>query len=388
MGPTEARRAEPRAGPLAARRHPPPARELGLVAAGSLLLLVAVDAAIRHEHGQSGDEVFYSRMAAHPGGPHNFPYAYRVGVPWLVHVLPFSHVVSFTLLAWLAMAAGGAALYALLRDHAVGRGLAVGLVAGFLLSPVLLVVLVRHGRSVDPASVLVIVLGVLWTVRRRRVALALTILAGTTIRESSLFLIPLAYAVWAERPLDRRAFAEVAAVAAAPLTLYVVLRLSIDAVGREYIPGYTGPFLSARWAIVRQALSGSSLGQEARRLAYTYGPLWLAAPPAIWLRAAPADGARPADGPPPARFLARRGLVLVAACFAAMTFAFDWGRIVFLAAPVFYVGAAAVVGRRPRLAAATVAALLLVDLGYAVYLHVHGVAAGIDTAVGHGIPVY
>ena len=43
-----------------------------------------------------------------------FPYAFRVAVPWLVYVLPFSHVVSFTLLAWLAIAASAAVLYELL----------------------------------------------------------------------------------------------------------------------------------------------------------------------------------------------------------------------------------------------------------------------------------
>ena len=124
------------------------------------LAAVLADLLIRHEHGISGDEPFYERMASHPGGPHNFPYAYRLGVPWLVHVLPFSHVVSFTLIAWLAIAASGAALYALLgefRDRATD--LSVPLVVGFVLSPPLLVVLIRHGRSIDPASILVMTLG-------------------------------------------------------------------------------------------------------------------------------------------------------------------------------------------------------------------------------------
>ena len=45
---------------------------------------------------------------------------------------------------------------------------------------------------------------------------------------------------------------------------------------------------------------------------------------------------------------AQRGLVLVVLCVASMTFAFDWGRIIFLAAPVFYVSAAWVVRDRRR----------------------------------------
>ena len=51
---------------------------------------------------------------------------------------------------------------------------------------------------------------------------------------------------------------------------------------------------------------------------------------------------------------ARRGLVLVALCAASMTFALDWGRMVFFAAPVIYVAAAFVLRDRRRLAPARV----------------------------------
>lgn len=347
------------------------AREAWLVAAGSLALVALVDALITHERGESGDEPFYSAMAAHPGRAHNFPYAYRVGIPWLVHVLPFSQVVSFTLLAWLGIAAAAGALHLLLRDCAVPRRVAVGLVVGFVLSPTLLVVLVRHGRSIDPASVLVMVLGVLFTVRRRRVALAVTLLLGTTVRESTLFLIPFVYAMWAERPIDVRALRETAAVSIAPVAVYVALRTQIRAVGRQYIPGYSGGLISERFTILRQGLSGSTGPVELRRLAYAYGPLWLLAPPAL-------------------RFsrMVRCGVVIVLLCLVSMTFAFDWGRVMFLAAPVFYLGAALTVRDRPRLAALAVAALLAVDVGYAAYLQIHGTLHGIDSSVGHGIPVY
>ena len=74
---------------------------------------------IRHERGITGDEPFYEAMAEHPGGPHNFPYAYRVVVPWLVHVLPFSHLASFTIIGLLAIGIAAAALYELLRDFRV-----------------------------------------------------------------------------------------------------------------------------------------------------------------------------------------------------------------------------------------------------------------------------
>jgi hypothetical protein len=340
-------------------------RRAVLVAGLCLAVEAVVDALLRHEAGLSGDERFYERMAERPGGPHNFPYAYRVALPWLVHVLPFSSVVSFTALALLGGAAAGGTMYALLRHFDVPDGAAAGLAVGFALAPNLLVVLVRHGRSVDDAILLVITLGVLFIVRRQRVALAVTLLVGAGVHESCLFLIPFAYAVWAQRPFDAAAARDTALVAAPALAVYVVLRTMIDAVGAGYIPGYSGPFLQARWDIIRQGLSGSDLGQQLRRLALAYGPIWLVAPFALrhsWF--------------------ARRGLVLVGLCLLSMTYAFGWGRIIFFAAPVFYVATGQVISGRRRLMPAAVVAVLAFDAAYAVYLQAHGVQYGIDSTIG------
>ncbi len=346
----------------------PPAVWVGLLC---LVAVMLVDAIVRHESGISGDEPFYERMATHPGGVHTFPYAFRVAVPWLVYVLPFSHVVSFTLLAWLAIAASAAVLYELLAEFEIGSRLATALALGFTLSPPLLVVLLRHGRSIDPASILVLMLGSLFIVRRQKLALAITTLIGVGVRESSLFLIPFAYAVWARSVYDRDALRDTAAIAVLPVTAYVALRTTISSAGRQYIPGYTGPFLRNRVHIIRTALSGHTLVVELRRLASIYGPLWLVAP--LALRGLP---------------FARRGLVLVALCAASMTFAYDWGRIIFLAAPVFYVAGGWAVRHKRRLALATVLALFALDLGYAIYMQAYGVAHGIDTSVSHRVPVY
>jgi hypothetical protein len=339
------------------------------VLVGLLCLAVAglADAVMRHETGATGDEPFYMRMASHPGGPHSFPYAYRVAVPWLVHVLPFSQLVSFQVLALLAIGASGAAMYALLRDFETGRRLATALAVGLALSPNLLVVLLRHGQSIDPAATLVMILGSLFIFRRERLALAVTILIGAAVKETSLFLIPFTYAVWARRPLDGAALRDTLLVAVAPVAGYVALRVSITAVGSQYTPGYAGPFLTARLHVLRQALTGVEL----RRLGYALGPLWLVAPFAL-------------------RDLsfARRGLVLVALCVAAMTVSFDTGRIIFIAAPVFYVATAWVVRLRHRLAVITVVALFALDVGYAIYMQAYGVQHGIDSTPASAIQVY
>jgi hypothetical protein len=339
------------------------------IVVGLLCLAVAGlgDGLLAHERGITGDEPFYVRMASHPGGPHSFPYAYRIAVPWLVHVLPFSQVVSFQLLALLGIAAGGAALFVLMRDFDVPEWLAGLLAIGFAVSPDLLVVLLRHGRSIDPASILVMILGTLFIVRRQKLALALTVLIGVAVKETSLFLIPFAYAVWAQRPLDRRALRDVALVAIAPVAGYIALRTSIAAIGSQYTPGYGGSFLTARVHVLRQVFTGTEL----RRLAYAFGPLWLVAPFALRSLS-----------------FARRGLVLVALCVIAMSVSFDAGRIIFLAAPVFYVAAASVAEHRYRLALILVVGLLALDVGYGAYMQVHGVQHGLDTTVNSKIPVY
>ena len=332
------------------------------VAACCLLLEIAVDAVLRHQVGLSGDEPYYSRIAAHPGGPHNFPYAFRIGVPYLVHVLPFSEAFSFKLVSLVAAALAGGAMAALLRSFDVGRRLAAGLAAGFVISPVLLVVFLRNGREVDAAAIMVITLGCLFIARGNRLALGGTVLAGAFVHESCMFLIPLAYAVWARRLIDVSALRDVVAVAAVPVVVYVYLRSSIVAVGENYQPGYYGPFLTERIDVLKDALRGGGWHGELRRMALAYGPVWLAAPPAL-----------------PRLPFARRALVLVALCVASMTFALDWGRMIFFAAPAFYVAAGYTVRNRRRLAVALVVALLALDAGYAVYMQVHGVVHGLDS---------
>jgi hypothetical protein len=321
---------------------------------------------LRHEKGISGDEPFYVLMATHPGAPHSFPYAFRIAVPWLVHLMPFSQVVSFQLQALVLIAISGAVLYVLIREFDVPGWLAGALSVGFAVSPILVVTLLRHGRSIDPATILVMTLGCLFIVRRKRLALAVTLLVAVAVKETSLFLIPFAYAVWAERPMDREALRDTALVSVPAIVAYVALRLSISGIGAQYTPEFTGSFIQVRLDVLRQAFSGT----EPRRLAYTYGPLWIAAPLALRSFCFP-----------------RRGLVLVAVCVGAMTVSFDSPRIIFLAAPVFYVSASLVIRNRRRWALGTVVALFVVDIAYAVYMQVHGVQHGLDTNPLPPIPI-
>lgn len=328
---------------------------VAFLGAGALTLLTL---AIGQERTPRGDEQIYERMAADPLATHTFPFAYRIGVPWLVHVLPFSHALSFAVLGWAA--AGGAAglAYLLMRRLGAPQRLAGALALLLAVSPPMLVMGLRGGRNVDAATMLFLMAGTLFVVERRARALAATLALGVLVREAELFLIPLAYALWAERWWDARAAWRVLAVGAPALGAFLALRLAIPTVGGAEVPGYGGPLLGARLSLL-----GTGLGDgfvEARRLLSVYGPLWIAAPIALGSM----------------RF-ARRGLVLVAAALVAMTFALDWGRMIFLAAPVFYPASAFVLGRHPRWRTPALAAFGLLVALYAIHMADGGLRAGI-----------
>ncbi len=319
-----------------------------LVAMLGLVCIVVLDAFVLDASEPRGDELIYELMARHPFATHTFPFAYRIGPPTLVHLLPFSHDFSWSALAWASTGASAGVAYALMRRFGAQRWLAAGLSLCLATCPPLLAASLRQGRGVDAESVLVMLAGGLAIAARRPVALGVIVLLGAFVRESSLFLVPFAYAVWAERPLDGRAAREVGAAAAPGLAVYVGLRLALPTVGHY----------GSRSDLLRQALDGP-LGQ-ARRLASSFGPLWLAAPFALLdLR------------------YARRGLVLLALCVLSMLYALDWGRVILLAAPVFYVAGAHVLRNRRGLAIAAIAAFAAMNVGYAIHMDRGGTERGI-----------
>lgn len=330
------------------------------------LAIILLDACVRDAPTPQGDDLIYARMAEDPTAPHTFVFAYRVAVPWLVHVLPFDRGFSFSAITWLGTGAAGAVLFVLLERLAIARRISVPLAFVLVLSPPMLVASLRQGYNPDPVTVLVMITGVLFIVERRPVALALAMLVGALNRESALFLGPLAYAVWAQRPLDRAALARVLAVATPAVAAFVALRLAIPTVGRELVPGYGASLIGGRIEVLGDGLR-AFFDVEARRLALIYGPLWLLAPLALrhfWF--------------------ARRGLVLAPLCLVAMSFALDWGRVAFVAAPVVYGAAAWTLHQRPRLLAPTLALCALMIVGYAVYMQLVGTQNIIDA----GLPPY
>jgi hypothetical protein len=318
----------------------------------ALVLLLVMDAYVRDAPMPTNDELIYELMARHPFQAHTFPFAYRVGVPSLVHVLPFSHETSFSVLAWLFTAGCGALSFVLLRRFRIDRRLSAGLALAFALCPTLFVVSLRQGANVDPESVFIMLAGAIAIVDRRAAALGAIVLVGALVRESTLFLVPFAYAVWAERAWDPAAARRTLAACLPGIVAYAALRLAVPTVAREQVLGYSSP-LGGRLDVLNAAIDAPQY--PLRRVALAFGPLWLVAPFALKDLS-----------------FARRGLVLVGCCLIAMTFALDWGRIILLAAPVILVAGGWVLRNRPRLAVAVVAAFLAMDVGYAVYMEDFG----------------
>jgi hypothetical protein len=282
-----------------------------------------------------------------------------------VHVLPFDHEASFSVIAWLCSGAAGAVLFLLLEQLGISRRISVPLAFVLALSPPLLLASLRQGRSPDPLTTLVMVSGALFIVRRQPRALAITMFVGAFNRESALFLAPLAYAVWAQQPLDRAALRRALGAAAPAIVAFLALRLAIPTVGRDQIPGYGDPLISGRTEVLDRAVADPVV--QLRRLASIYGPLWLLAPLAL---------ARCS--------LARRALVLAALCAVAMLFSPDWPRIAFVAAPAVYAAAAWSLQQRPRLLLPTLAACAALVVGYAAYMQ----TSGLDNIINTHHPPY
>jgi hypothetical protein len=336
-----------------------------LVGAAGALLLVLLDALVRDEPAPEDDDLIYERMADDPFATHTYVFAFRVAVPWLVHVLPFSHDVSFSVLAWVLSGAAAGVLFVLLERLGISRTVSIPLAIALAVSPPLLVASLREGRNPDPLTVLVMVTGALFIVERKPVPLALTMLVGAFNRESALFLGPLAYAVWADKLVDLRVLRTVALASAPAVIAFVTLRLAIPTVGREQIPGYGGSLLGGRIDVLDEALEEP--GTQLRRLFAIYGPLWFVAPFAL-------AGMR----------FARRGTIVLALCALACTFALDWGRILFIAAPIVYAASGWVLDRRPSWRAPVFALLAALVVGYAAYMQIDGV----ENLIEAGPPPY
>ena len=323
--------------------------------AGAIALGV-LSAPIRKEGTPRGDDLIYEDIARHPFGVHTFPFGFRLGLPLAVHWLPFDHTVSFSGLALLAAGGAAAFAYPLMRELGGERRVASALAVLMSVSPPFLIVALRHGRNPDIATVFFMMAATYFAVRRQRWPLAVALLLGVVVREAVLFVVPLAYALWAVRRSigGRRSTAWRWRRPRSPRT---PPSGSASARRRGQVPGYAGSLIGERFTVVKLGLQ--SAFREARRMFTVYGPLWLVAPLALR----------------DMRF-AWRGLVLVALALLSMTFALDWCMQILLApglrsASAYVLGSARAGPGRVRHSCAAI--------GHAAYMDYRGRAASSTT---------
>lgn len=173
-----------------------------------------------------GDAVHYAAMAEHPleavAPP---PWIQRIGVPLVVAALPLSAPAGFLVVAVLSMLAAAVAVAAIVRQLGVARHAqlcAAGLTAGSYVG----VHAVYNPYYVDPTA-LAVTAFVLWlSLRRRLVAVAVTLAVGVLVKEVVATLIVLLYLFDARRRglLDASAAARAALTAAPALLVFAAVQ--------------------------------------------------------------------------------------------------------------------------------------------------------------------
>lgn len=173
-----------------------------------------------------GDAVHYAAMAEHPleavAPP---PWIQRIGVPLVVAALPLSAPAGFLVVAVLSMLAAAVAVAAIVRQLGVARHAqlcAAGLTAGSYVG----VHAVYNPYYVDPTA-LAVTAFVLWlSLRRRLVAVAVTLAVGVLVKEVVATLIVLPYLFDDRRRglLDASAAARAALTAAPALLVFAAVQ--------------------------------------------------------------------------------------------------------------------------------------------------------------------
>jgi hypothetical protein len=172
------------------------------------------------------DAHIYLSMAEAPGVFTMPPYAYRLGVPFLAHLLPFPLEINFFLLTCLGLLLVLTLGYVLLRQLGYGHGLALLGLSFVAAAPEMSTYLSNH-FLVDPLA-LASMLGVLIAIERGWPAgpTALLLLVSSLFKETAFFVVPVLYLRLAgARLIDARAAWRTAVITLPAIAAALVLRL-------------------------------------------------------------------------------------------------------------------------------------------------------------------
>jgi hypothetical protein len=168
--------------------------------------LLPLPGVIRADRAPGLDAHIYVAMAEAPSVFTMPPYGYRLGVPWLAHVLPLSLETNFFLLTCLGLLVALVLGYVLFRELGYSHGLALLGLSFVAAAPEVSVYLKNH-FLVDPLA-LALIVAVLVAIEKRVSAgpTALLLLIASLFKETAFFAVPVLYLRLAgTRLVDRQA---------------------------------------------------------------------------------------------------------------------------------------------------------------------------------------
>lgn len=236
---------------------------------GALALMFAVMHWVYPQRPFSYDELRYSAMASHLP-VREYPYDYRVLIPWLVSVLPVPHAAGFAVITFLSLAATLWCLHLYLQ--------ADGLSPGYVLFALLLFATgygvtfnLYHDRLIDPAAIACLSGGLVLMQRQKTAWFSLLLTIGVLCKESTLFLIP----VYGWQTLSSRRFSWRQGLVVAPA---LVVFFGVRGLGLfgQHTSNYTWQQITQVFSY--QTANYGSVGYALLvAIAASFGSLWLAA---------------------------------------------------------------------------------------------------------------
>ena len=189
----------------------------------------------RYSH--PGDWHKYVYMAEHnPFDFHIAPYAWRVGEPALVKVLPGSTPFGFALITFLSIWLNGVLIYLLARAFGFARtaawlGVALYFSVGWATK-----MMFYYCQLVDPFSLLFITAAILAAKLKRPLWFMIIAALGVSVKESVIFVLPLYYSLNTDHWFNSRLLVRTFLLAVPAVVVYAGIRLLIPQLGDD--PAY------------------------------------------------------------------------------------------------------------------------------------------------------
>lgn len=205
----------------------------------------------------------YIAMAA--GNPFDFhiaPFCWRIGKPLLAKLLPFGLQNSFLLISFVSVWLAGIFSWQLARAFGCSRALALtGLLFFFTLQWGPKFFLFEFWLP-DSTICMLVILAVLLLRRGQLAAFIVVTTLGVTVKESMLFVLPLAYTFTATRWIDWPAARRAALVGLPAVLTFIAIRLAIPAWNHD--PAYIASLPERLW-LVRNGTSEYGLVESFRQ---------------------------------------------------------------------------------------------------------------------------